>query len=98
MGSMNFGMASPYIETFGIAKAAAAKVFSVIDNIPIINVSKGNGTKPDRIEGNIKFNNVNFHYPSRKAVKVPHNFNYMQFVILNKQCTNLGIARSKFKY
>lgn len=70
MGSMNFGMASPYIETFGIAKAAAAKVFSVIDNIPIINASKGNGEKPERIEGNIKFDNVHFHYPSRKTVKV----------------------------
>lgn len=72
MGSMNFGMASPYIETFGIGKAAAAKVFYVIDNIPIINSSKGNGKKPDRIEGNIKFDNVHFHYPSRKAVQVFH--------------------------
>lgn len=70
MGSMNFGMASPYIETFGIAKAAAAKVYSVIDNIPIINASKGKGEKPERIEGNIKFDSVHFHYPSRKAVEV----------------------------
>lgn len=70
MGSMNFGMASPYIETFGVGRAAAAKVFSVIDNIPIINTSKGNGEKPEKIEGNIRFQDVHFHYPSRKAVKV----------------------------
>lgn len=75
MGSMNFGMASPYIETFGIARAAAAKVFSVIDNIPIINASKGNGDKPVRIEGNIKFENVHFQYPSRKEVKVLQGLN-----------------------
>ncbi|KAK9700678.1 ABC transporter [Popillia japonica] len=35
--SMNFGMASPYIEAFGIARGAATKVFSVIDNEPVIN-------------------------------------------------------------
>lgn len=69
-GSMNFGMASPYIETFGIAQAAAAKIYSVIDNIPVINQSKGKGEKPGKIDGNIVFQDVHFQYPSRPTVQV----------------------------
>lgn len=69
-GSMNFGMASPYIETFGISQAAAGKIFSVIDNIPIINKSKTSGEVPDKVEGNITFQDVQFHYPSRATVQV----------------------------
>lgn len=69
-GSMNFGVSSPYIEAFGIARAAASKVFSVIDTIPTINLSKGNGEKINNLQGKISFKNVKFHYPSRKDVPV----------------------------
>nr|ADC97877.1 ATP-binding cassette transporter [Chrysomela tremula] len=69
-GSMNFGISSPYIEAFGISKAAASKIFSVIDNTPTINLSKGKGEILDTLKGNIKFRNVNFHYPSRPDVTV----------------------------
>lgn len=69
-GSMNFGMSSPYIETFGIARGAAAKIFGVIDNEPVINKSKDNGMKPDKVVGNIQFKNVFFNYPSRSDVDI----------------------------
>ncbi|KAI4471553.1 atp-binding cassette sub-family b [Holotrichia oblita] len=68
--SMNFGMASPYIEAFGIARGAATKVFSVIDNEPIINKSKGSGKQLQDVKGNLKFTNVKFSYPSRSDVEV----------------------------
>lgn len=71
---MNFGMASPYIETFGIAQAAAGKIYSVIDNLPIINKSKTSGEIPDKVEGNITFQDVKFHYPSRATVQVSWHF------------------------
>ncbi|KAG5875736.1 hypothetical protein JTB14_010724 [Gonioctena quinquepunctata] len=74
-GSMNFGISSPYIEVFGISKAAASKIFSVIDNNPIINESKGKGDRPDSIKGNIKFRNVKFHYPSRTDVPILQGLN-----------------------
>lgn len=67
---MNFGMALPYIETFSLAKAAAAKIYSVIDSTPIINQSKGFGEIPDKIDGNIVFQNVYFYYPARHTVPV----------------------------
>lgn len=69
-GSMNFGISSPYIEAFGVARAAASKIYQIIDNIPIINLSKGKGEKLDKIQGNITFKNVEFQYPSRKEVPV----------------------------
>ncbi|VEN35825.1 unnamed protein product [Callosobruchus maculatus] len=69
-GSMNFGMASPYLEAFSIAKAAGGKIFSVIDNTPIINLSKNKGQQLKGLKGNITFKNVEFHYPARKDVTV----------------------------
>ncbi|RZC33786.1 multidrug resistance protein 1, partial [Asbolus verrucosus] len=69
-GSMNFGISSPYIEAFGVAKAAGSKVFQIIDNIPIINLSKGKGEKINNLKGNITFKDVKFHYPSRKDVPI----------------------------
>ncbi|KAI2474213.1 Multidrug resistance protein-like protein 49-like protein, partial [Diabrotica virgifera virgifera] len=69
-GASNFGGASPYIEAFGISKAAASKIFSVIDHKPTINLSKENGKTLDVLKGNISFKDVNFSYPSRKNIPV----------------------------
>ncbi|XP_044258218.1 ATP-dependent translocase ABCB1 [Tribolium madens] len=69
-GTMNFGISSPYIEAFGVARAAASKVYQIIDNIPKINLSKGKGDKIQDLKGNIKFKNVRFVYPSREDVPI----------------------------
>lgn len=74
-GSMNFGVSSPYIETFGVARGAASKIFSVMDNEPKINASKNNGKQPETIKGNIEFKNVFFNYPSRKTVEILRGLN-----------------------
>lgn len=70
MGSMNLGMASPYIETFGIAKGAGAKVYQLIEQIPTIDPLAGRGLRPEKALGNIKLKNVKFNYPSRPDVPV----------------------------
>lgn len=64
------GAASPFIEAFGISKAAAAKVFSVIERKPEIDTMTPEGLMPTDIEGCIEFKNVSFQYPSRNEVKV----------------------------
>ncbi|KAF2883638.1 hypothetical protein ILUMI_22510 [Ignelater luminosus] len=74
-GTWYFGMASPYIEIFGIAKGAASKIFGIISSEPKINASKGNGIKPKKIDGNITFENVHFTYPSRSDVKILQGLN-----------------------
>ena len=72
-GSQSFGISSPYIEAFAIAKAAGGKVFHIIDTLPKINLSKNNGEKISPMKGNIKFQDVSFNYPSRKQVPVSIN-------------------------
>ncbi|KAJ3662142.1 hypothetical protein Zmor_006501 [Zophobas morio] len=69
-GSMNFGISSPYIEAFSVARAAGTKVYQVIDNIPVINLSKGKGETIQNLKGNITFKNVSFTYPSRQDVPI----------------------------
>jgi hypothetical protein len=70
MASMNFGMSSPYIEAFSIAKGAGAKVFSVIDRVSPINSWSNDGKCPKQMKGNISFRDVHFEYPTRLDVKV----------------------------
>lgn len=70
MGSINMGASSPFMEAFGISKAAAANVFSIIERKPLIDSMSSEGLKPTDIQGVIEFKNVSFQYPSRKEVKV----------------------------
>jgi len=70
MASMNFGMTSPFIEAFSIAKGAGAKVFSVIDRVSPINSWSTDGEYPELMKGNLSFRNVHFEYPTRLDVKV----------------------------
>ena len=70
MGAMNVGQAAPYVEAFMTAKAAAAKIFHVIDRIPEIDSASKEGKIPAKGAGNITFKDVHFNYPSRKEVNV----------------------------
>nr|CAH7755523.1 unnamed protein product [Callosobruchus chinensis] len=75
VATWNFGMGTPFLETFGTAKGAAQKVFDVLDSEPIINKKTKGGRKPAKFKSNISFNNVYFSYPSRPDVKVLKGFN-----------------------
>ena len=70
MGAMNLGASLPFIEAFGISKATASKIFSIINRKPEIDSLEDNGHKPTDIEGHIEFKNVSFEYPSRTEAKV----------------------------
>lgn len=63
-------MSSPYIESFGVARGAALKIYSVIENVSVINANKNVGKQLTRMQGNISFVDVKFDYPSRADVKV----------------------------
>lgn len=58
------------METFGTATGAAAHIFKLIDNVPKINPELDRGFPLDVLRGNISFNDVQFHYPSRPDVPV----------------------------
>ena len=52
------------VEDFAIAKAAGCKLFEIIDQVPSIDSSSDAGHKPERMNGEVEFKNVNFSYPS----------------------------------
>ena len=58
------------MEDFVGAKAAAYKIFEIIDREPPIDSLSDGGHKPDRIVGEVEFKNVDFTYPSRTEVQV----------------------------
>ncbi|XP_016973684.1 ATP-dependent translocase ABCB1 [Drosophila rhopaloa] len=75
MGSMNIGMAAPYIEAFGIAKGACAKVFHIIEQIPIINPIGAAGKKLNEPLTTIEFKDVEFQYPTRPEIPILKRLN-----------------------
>nr|XP_016929348.1 ATP-dependent translocase ABCB1 [Drosophila suzukii] len=75
MGSMNIGMAAPYIEAFGIAKGACAKVFHIIEQIPIINPIDAGGKKLNEPLTTIEFKDVEFQYPTRPEIPILNRLN-----------------------
>ena len=40
---------------------------------PIIDASSKKGKAPEKVEGNIRFRDVVFHFPARPSVKVGHS-------------------------
>ncbi|KAK9877180.1 hypothetical protein WA026_016928 [Henosepilachna vigintioctopunctata] len=66
----NFYLAAPYLQIFGTACGAANKVFKVLNSEPQINVSLTKGIKPEKCNGEIKFDGVQFKYPSRLDVTI----------------------------
>lgn len=75
MGSMNLGMASPYIEAFGIAKGACAKIFNLIEKEPTINPIKAVGHNLNQPLTVMEFKDVDFYYPTRKSMKILDKLN-----------------------
>lgn len=70
MAAMNLGATAPFIESFGIAKGAAAKVFNVIERKPGMDPLAEKGLIPAVCDGNLQFTNIEFNYPSRPDVNV----------------------------
>jgi ATP-binding cassette, subfamily B (MDR/TAP), member 1 len=54
-------------------RGAAAKLFATIDRVPAIDSSDPSGLKPEKVVGEITFENVVFNYPSRPTVPVVRN-------------------------
>lgn len=75
MAAMSLGASSPFIEAFGIAKGAAAKVYNIIESKPLIDPLADVGEVPKICNGNITFRNIIFNYPSRAEVKVLQSVN-----------------------
>uniref|UniRef100_H2ZR87 Uncharacterized protein n=1 Tax=Ciona savignyi TaxID=51511 RepID=H2ZR87_CIOSA len=77
IGAFSLGGAGSNMEYFAAAKAAAYKVFEIIDRVPEIDSMSDDGHKPDRVHGKIEFKNVDFTYPSRLDVQILHGVSFV---------------------
>ncbi|XP_028416784.1 multidrug resistance protein 1-like isoform X1 [Dendronephthya gigantea] len=75
LGSLMLGQAAPSGEALAAAQGAAFAVFHIIDRKSEIDASADGGLKPTTIRGDVTFSNVDFSYPTRKAVKILGDFN-----------------------
>mmetsp|Transcript_47908 Transcript_47908/g.124377 ORF Transcript_47908/g.124377 Transcript_47908/m.124377 type:complete len:1323 (-) Transcript_47908:3301-7269(-) len=75
IGSFSIGQASPNIAAFANAAGAAFRIFGVLDREPEIDSYSESGVKPTRVDGEMRFDNVYFKYPSRPTVTVLNGLN-----------------------
>nr|CAB3219616.1 multidrug resistance protein 1A-like [Phallusia mammillata] len=76
IGAFSLAQGGGDIEYFANAKAAAYKVFHVIDRKPEIDSMSDEGHKPTKVVGEINFKQVNFSYPSRPDVEILHDVSF----------------------
>ena len=69
IGANQFGQVGPNIEAFSSARGAAYTIFKLIERKPVIDSLTDAGEKT-KIEGDIKFVDCQFSYPSRPDVQV----------------------------
>ncbi|KAH7353067.1 hypothetical protein KP509_19G077400 [Ceratopteris richardii] len=74
MGGMSLGQATPSINAIAAGRAAAYKMFQVIERVPEIDVYNLEGEVLKDVKGEIEFKNVDFSYPARPDVKIFSNF------------------------
>lgn len=69
---VKMGKLSPLLDTFTIATSSAAGVYQIIYRVPIIDSSSSSGKQPldNPLKGHIRFERVDFNYPSRPQVSV----------------------------
>lgn len=76
VGSDNIAKMSPFIGIFATARGAASLIFHVIHRQPKIDSLSPDGKVVNYgMKGEITFQNIGFHYPSRTDVDIFKNFN-----------------------
>lgn len=74
-GAAGLGQISPSIQAFMRGKRGAYALFQVIDRVPEIDSSSGEGKRPDKCDGALELKDVYFEYPSRPDVPIFKGYN-----------------------
>ncbi|KAI5480306.1 ATP-binding cassette, subfamily B (MDR/TAP), member 1 [Pseudohyphozyma bogoriensis] len=75
IGAFSLAQIAPNLQAIAFARGAATSIFTCIDRVPVIDSASPAGVKPEKVEGVIQVENVDFLYPSRPGVQVLHKFN-----------------------
>ena len=75
LGSLSLGNAMPSLTDIAAAKGSAGNIYAIIDRKPEIDSYDPRGQVLEGPIEEIKFENVNFFYPTRNTVQVLHDFN-----------------------
>nr|XP_006990511.2 multidrug resistance protein 2 isoform X1 [Peromyscus maniculatus bairdii] len=74
-GAMAAGNASSFAPDYAKAKVSASHVIMIMEKLPEIDSYSPEGLKPNMLEGNVKFNEVKFNYPTRPDIPVLQGLN-----------------------
>ncbi|KAM0748317.1 P-loop containing nucleoside triphosphate hydrolase protein [Meredithblackwellia eburnea MCA 4105] len=74
IGAFSLAQIAPNLQAVAFARGAATTLFATIDRVPVIDSASDAGQKPEKVEGNITLENVDFIYPARPSVQVLHSF------------------------
>ncbi|KAJ6323369.1 hypothetical protein OIU76_010809 [Salix suchowensis] len=74
MGSMSLGQSSSCLSAFSAGRAAAFKLFEVLDRKSEIDSNNNNGRILDDIQGDIELKDIHFSYPARPDEQIFNGF------------------------
>ena len=69
-GTQMIGQAVAFAPNYNKAKVAANRIFALLRRVPLIDASSPSGNKLENVTGNVDFEKVEFHYPTRKNIQV----------------------------
>ncbi|TFY65766.1 hypothetical protein EVG20_g5320 [Dentipellis fragilis] len=70
IGAFSLALMAPEMQAITHGRGAAAKLFATIDRVPSIDSASPEGLKPEKVEGEIRLEHVDFNYPSRPDVRI----------------------------
>ncbi|CAH9113878.1 unnamed protein product [Cuscuta epithymum] len=73
IGGIGIAQSHPSITAFTNAKAAAVRIFSIIDHKPGVEKNNETGLELESITGQLELKNVDFSYPSRPDIQILNN-------------------------
>jgi ATP-binding cassette subfamily B (MDR/TAP) protein 1 len=69
-GGMNMGQITPSLQSLAVGREAATQIYKIIERVSRIKIDDPEGIKPARIEGDIRFEGVHFHYATKSDTPV----------------------------
>lgn len=74
-GAIQSGNVFSFVPDMSSAKGAASDIIDLLDSVPSIDAESPEGKIPKDVQGQIRFENIHFRYPTRPGVRVLRDLN-----------------------